>query len=268
MLIGVSPGNSYFSSERITGLAQWATTRFAQVDFVYADLHVDRMFAAFGYTPEHAEKRATKEIKAVRRRILKGVEESGPPQADIRVRALSEFQSNPVYQLLHRRVLHFLETDDEFRKGCEKMALHFVGSKLPEGESITDEQLQVCFDYMAAELPFFVDTPSILDVPSSVAAYHVKMPLTDVLFARGGDCARPATRRTPSYGPRPPRPRLRTAPRTTHRPKGSSMSVEQLEGRETGSSRSSTSRSRGAVTCSRRSAPGCARRLRSPGSAP
>lgn len=186
VLIGVSPGNSYFSSERITSLAQWATTRFAQVDFVYADLHVDRMFAAFGYTREHAEKRATKEIKAVRRRILKGVEESGPPRADIRVRALSEFQANPVYQLLHRRVLHFLETDDEFRKGCEKMALHFVGSKLPEGESITDEQLQICFDYMAAELPFFVDTPSILDVPSSVAAYHVKMPLTDVLYARGG----------------------------------------------------------------------------------
>ncbi|MFE9927532.1 tRNA-dependent cyclodipeptide synthase [Streptomyces sp. NPDC005533] len=186
VLIGVSPGNSYFSSERVAGLAQWATTCFAQVDFVYADLHVDRMFAAFGYTREHAEKRAAKEIKAVRRRILKGVEGSGPGRADIRVRALSEFQSNPVYQLLHRRILHFLETDDEFRKGCKEMALHFVGSKVPEGESITDEQLQVCFDYLAAELPFFVDTPSILDVPSSVAAYHVRMPLTDVLFARGG----------------------------------------------------------------------------------
>ncbi|MET3983494.1 tRNA-dependent cyclodipeptide synthase [Streptomyces sp. PvR034] len=186
VLIGVSPGNSYFTAERISSLTQWATTRFAQVDFVYADLHVDRMFAAFGYTREHAEKRAAKEIKAVRRRILKGVGESAPQDAEIRVRALSEFQGNPVYELLHRRVLHFLETDDEFRKGCEEMALHFVGSKLPDGESITDEQLQVCFDYMAAELPFFLDTPSILGVPSSVAAYHVKMPLTDVLYARGG----------------------------------------------------------------------------------
>ncbi len=131
-------------------------------------------------------KRAAKEIKAVRRRILKGVAESGHPHAEIRVRALSEFQPNPVCQLLHRRVLHFLQTDEEFRKGCEETVLNFVGSKLPEGESITAGQLQVCFDYMAAELPFFVDTPSILDVPPSVAAYHVKMPRTDVLFARGG----------------------------------------------------------------------------------
>jgi cyclo(L-tyrosyl-L-tyrosyl) synthase len=44
----------------------------------------------------------------------------------------------------------------------------------------------VCFDYIAAELPFFLDTPSILDVPSSVSAYHVTMPLTVVLYARGG----------------------------------------------------------------------------------
>ncbi|MEV6732489.1 MULTISPECIES: tRNA-dependent cyclodipeptide synthase [unclassified Streptomyces] len=83
---------------------------------MYADLHVDRMFAAFGHTREHAENRAAKGIKAVRRRILKGVEESGHPHAEIRVRALSEFQPNPVYQLLHRRVLHFLETDEQFRR--------------------------------------------------------------------------------------------------------------------------------------------------------
>ncbi|MEV0413394.1 tRNA-dependent cyclodipeptide synthase [Streptomyces sp. NPDC050448] len=125
IFIGVGPGNSHFSAGRIGSLAGWAVIRFAQVDFVYADLHADRMFAAFGYTRERAEKRAAKEIKAVRRRILKGVEESGHPHAEIRVRELSEFQSNPVHQLPHRRVLHFLETDDEFRKGCEKMAWRF-----------------------------------------------------------------------------------------------------------------------------------------------
>ncbi|MGG8407398.1 tRNA-dependent cyclodipeptide synthase [Streptomyces sp. 12297] len=213
VLIGVSPGNSYFSADRIAGLTQWATERFAQVDFVYADLHVDRMFAAFGYSREHAEKRAAKEIKAVRRRILKGVEESLTPHTEIRVRALSDFSDNQVYQLLHRRVLHFLESDDEFRKNCEKMALHFVGSKLPEGESITDEQLRVCFDYIAAELPFFVDTPSILDVPSSVSAYHVNMPLTEVLYARGG-----GLRATRNQAYAVVRPEAAAAPRTPTAP--------------------------------------------------
>jgi cyclo(L-tyrosyl-L-tyrosyl) synthase len=187
VLIGVSPGNSYFNTQRISALARWAGRRFRQVDFVYADLHVDAMFQAFGYTAEHAHRRASKEVKAVRRRILRGIEEAGAPDPrTLRVSALSEFGDNPVYRLLHRRVRHVLEVDTEFRRGCERMADLFLGRRLDDGSPPTEEQLRVCLDYITAELPFFIDTPSILGVPSSVSCYHVAMPLTEVLYARGG----------------------------------------------------------------------------------
>ncbi|MFE9257968.1 tRNA-dependent cyclodipeptide synthase [Streptomyces sp. NPDC006879] len=143
-------------------------------------------FAAFGYDPGHAERRANKEVKAVRRRVLKGVEEAGSPLGEIRVRPLSAFTENEVYQIHRRRVEHFFATGDEFRKGAEEMALYFLGPKLPEGACVSDEQLQVCYDYIAAELPFFLDTPGILGVPSSVSAYHTHMPITEVLYGRGG----------------------------------------------------------------------------------
>ncbi|MFP3987780.1 tRNA-dependent cyclodipeptide synthase [Streptomyces sp. E11-3] len=186
VLIGVSPGNSYFNAERIAELADWAQRRFAEIDFVYADLHVEEMFAAFGYSREHAARRAAKELKAVRRRLVKGVGRAGPPEGSTRVRGLSEFGGNPVYQLQHRRVRHFMEHDDAFRKGCEDMVRYFLEAKVGDGEAPSEWQRRVCLDYIAAELPFFVDTPGILGVPSSVAAYHTVMPLTEVLYARGG----------------------------------------------------------------------------------
>jgi cyclo(L-tyrosyl-L-tyrosyl) synthase len=195
-LIGVSPGNSYFSAQRISALARWAARRFRRIDFVYADLHVDTMFQALGYAPEHARRRASKEIKAVRRRVLRGMEESGPTdqqnqqhqhdQHTMRVHALSDFEHDATYRLLHRRVRHILDVDEEFRRGCERMADLFLGSRLDDGRPPTAEQRRVCLDYIAAELPFFVDTPSILGVPSSVSCYHVLMPLTEVLYGRGG----------------------------------------------------------------------------------
>ncbi|MGW1891022.1 tRNA-dependent cyclodipeptide synthase [Streptomyces sp. NPDC002004] len=188
VLIGVSPGNSYFSADRIADLTAWAHDRFAEIDFVYADLHVDTLFEAFGHTPEHAARRAAKELKAVRRRIVKGVERAGPPDGrrNIRIRALSEFSGHPVYELLHRRVRHFMTYDDSFREGCDDMVRQFLEPKLAEGRSGTERQRAACLDYIAAELPFFIDTPGILDVPSSVAAYHTVLPLTEVLYARGG----------------------------------------------------------------------------------
>ncbi|MEV5940736.1 tRNA-dependent cyclodipeptide synthase [Streptomyces sp. NPDC051994] len=185
VLIGVSPGNSYFSAGRITDLVRWASARFTRIDIVYADLHVAELFSALGYDQDHAARRAAKELKAVRRRIVRGVEEAGPPGTQVGVHGLSEFARNPVYELLHRRVRHFLATDPVFRAGCERMAGHFLSSKVGE-PAASAEQLAACLDYIAAELPFFVDTPGILGVPSSVSCYHAPIPLTELLYAKGG----------------------------------------------------------------------------------
>ncbi|MGW7365254.1 tRNA-dependent cyclodipeptide synthase [Streptomyces sp. NPDC054841] len=187
VLIGVSPGNSYFNARRITELTRWATSHFTEVDFVYADLHVAEMFAALGHTDEQAARRAAKELKAVRRRILGGVDAAaGPPGRRIGVHALSEFSGNQVYELLHRRVRHFLGTDEEFQKSCARMVEQFLAQKVSGGESISATQRTACLDYIAAELPFFLDTPGILEVPSSVSCYHALMPLTELLYAKGG----------------------------------------------------------------------------------
>ncbi|WP_229861338.1 tRNA-dependent cyclodipeptide synthase [Streptomyces xanthochromogenes] len=185
VLIGVSPGNSYFSAGRITELVRWASARFSRIDIVYADLHVADLFSALGYERDHAARRASKELKAVRRRILRGIEDADPQGTPVDVHGLSEFAGNPVYELLHRRVRHFLSTDPHFRAGCEHMAAHFLATKVGE-PAVSAEQLSACLDYIVAELPFFLDTPGILGVPSSVSCYHAPIPLTELLYAKGG----------------------------------------------------------------------------------
>ena len=188
VLIGVSPGNSYFTSARVAELSAWAVGRFAAVDIVYADLHVDAMFEASGYTPEHASKRANKEIKAVRRRILRGLDEAQAPIGHVRVRALSEFAESPEYRELHSEVLHAMATDREFQQACEQMVRQVVvGRSDGDGEAeMNPAQRQAGLDYIAAELPFFLDTPAIVGVPTSVSCYHKLLPLTDVLYTRRG----------------------------------------------------------------------------------
>ena len=194
VLIGVSPGNSYFTSARVAELSAWAVGRFAAVDIVYADLHVDAMFEACGYTPEHASKRANKEIKAVRRRILRGLDEAQAPTGHVRVRALSEFADSPEYRELHGEVLHAMATDREFQQACEQMVRQVVVGRDEVGRDVAgrDEagaemspaQRRAGLDYIAAELPFFLDTPGIVGVPTSVSCYHKLLPLTDVLYTR------------------------------------------------------------------------------------
>ncbi|MFF1869698.1 tRNA-dependent cyclodipeptide synthase [Kitasatospora herbaricolor] len=182
LLIGVSPGNSYFGPQRISELVSWSTEFFAAVDIVYADLHVEVQYQAFDRPPEQARRRAAKEIKATARRIRRGVEESGRP--GVGVHPLSSFADDPVYQRLHRSVLDALRTDPVLREAAEGMARSFLAARLGEGLPPTEEQLAAGLRYIAAELPFFLDTPALLRVPSSVSCYHVQLPLTPVLFGR------------------------------------------------------------------------------------
>ncbi len=182
LLIGVSPGNSYFSHQRIGELVGWAAEFFSSVDIVYADLHVEAQYEAFGHPPEQALRRAAKEVKATARRIRRGIEDSG--RTGVGVHPLSCFEADPAYRRLHRATLDALESDPELRTAAEGMAGSFLAARLGEGLAPGAEQLAAGLRYIAAELPFFLDTPALLGVPSSVSCYHMQLPLTPVLFGR------------------------------------------------------------------------------------
>ncbi|GAA2993198.1 tRNA-dependent cyclodipeptide synthase [Kitasatospora albolonga] len=182
LLVGVSPGNSYFSQLRIAQLVRWGRQFFDTVDVVYADLHVDTQYAVNGYPAELALRRAGKEIKATRRRIERGVALAG--RSGVGVHALSEFADTTAYRRLRGEVAAAMDEDAEFRAAAELMAAGFLASRLAGDETPTAEQLAAGLGYIAAELPFFLDTPSLLGVESSVSCYHVELPLTPVLFGR------------------------------------------------------------------------------------
>ncbi|GHF33879.1 cyclo(L-tyrosyl-L-tyrosyl) synthase [Kitasatospora xanthocidica] len=183
LLIGVSPGNSYFSHRRITELIGWGLEFFERVDIVYADLHVATQYETFGYTPEHAQRRAAKEVKATARRIERGVEGAGR-RSGVGVHALSEFTAADAYRRLHRRAVDGLRTDPAYRAAAEGMARGFLAARLDEGLAPNEPQLAAGLRYITAELPFFLDTPALLGVASSVSCYHLQLPLTPVLFGR------------------------------------------------------------------------------------
>ncbi|MEV4611119.1 tRNA-dependent cyclodipeptide synthase [Kitasatospora sp. NPDC049258] len=183
LLIGVSPGNSYFSHQRLTELIRWGREFFEAVDVVHADLHVDSQYRAAGYPGEQAERRAAKEVKATQRRIRRAVAEAGLD--GVRAHALSDFRAEPAYRRLHGAVLAALDTDPVLRSATEGMARGFLRARLPAGADPAPSQLAAGVEYIAAELPFFLDTPALLRVASSISCYHVELPLTPVLFGRG-----------------------------------------------------------------------------------
>jgi cyclo(L-tyrosyl-L-tyrosyl) synthase len=184
-VIGVSPGNSYFSAERVLDLARWGLRSFERVDLIYTDLHVDEMYEACGYTAADARRKAVKNLRGVRAKVNAAVQTLDPGQERLRAQPLSALHAYPAYHDLHDYLRERLETDVEFRAVCDRLVDRFVQLRLLGGDAPSKEQRVACLRYVCAEAPLFLDTPAILGMPSSLNCYHQLLPLAELLYARG-----------------------------------------------------------------------------------
>ncbi|MEU6392381.1 tRNA-dependent cyclodipeptide synthase [Streptomyces sp. NPDC046939] len=191
-LFGVSTGNSYFSRRRLTEAMAWATERFAAVDVVYADVGLEAMLEAFGYERAAARKSVAKQLRGVRRRISGACEDIGAAAEKVRARPLSEFLGEPGYQEVRERTRTALRTDVGLRVARDTTAYRFLNSRLGPGSMPDPAQVSAALTYVEAELPFFIDTPRILGVASSVHCYHSVLPLGHLLFGDRQSGLRPA----------------------------------------------------------------------------
>ncbi|MGK5558198.1 tRNA-dependent cyclodipeptide synthase [Actinomadura kijaniata] len=184
-VIGVSPGNSYFSARRLADLARWGAERFDRVDLVHTDLHVAEMYAALGYGPDDARRKAGKNLRGVRAKVRAAVDSVGGAEAGVRARPLSALADIPAYRALHEHVLALLDTDAQFRGVCDALVSSFLSARVLGGREPTERQRRACLRYVCAEAPLFVDTPAILGVPSSLNCYHQLLPMAELLYSRG-----------------------------------------------------------------------------------
>ncbi|MGW4880386.1 tRNA-dependent cyclodipeptide synthase [Streptomyces sp. NPDC004262] len=181
-VIGVSPGNSYFSARRLHDLAHWGLDHFDRADFVYTDLYVAEMYEASGYPPDAARRKAVKNLRGVRAKVRDAVTEADPRGIRLRWQPMSHFRTNAAYREIHRGLRDRLAEDADFRAVCDALVSRFLTAR---GEEASDRQRAVCLEYVCAEAPLFLDTPANLQVPSSLNCYHQLLPMAELLYARG-----------------------------------------------------------------------------------
>ncbi|MFF1492604.1 tRNA-dependent cyclodipeptide synthase [Streptomyces sp. NPDC058304] len=191
-LFGVSTGNGYFTRRRLAEVVSWAAAHFAVVDVIHADLYLDTMCEALGYGRADARRSAAKQLRGVRRRIQGALEDIGGTAERVRARPLSAFVDEPAYREVRTRTREALRTDVELRGIRDAMAHQFLAKRLDAGAFPTVAQVQAALDYVDAELPFFVDSPSILGVPSSAHCYHAVLGMGRLLFSDRAAGLRPA----------------------------------------------------------------------------
>ncbi|MFJ2833116.1 tRNA-dependent cyclodipeptide synthase [Streptomyces sp. NPDC087263] len=169
---GISPFNSYFSTGRIRELAAWGLARFERVDFFVPDAPSAFTFEALGYAPEKAAWKARRQGQYTRNKIAAALGSLGVADPGARVLGWAELESNAAFGRLHEQGLKRYVEDADFRDACRDATGWVLAGKLPAGQTPDEEQIERAVRYFLAELPLFLDTPSIVDSGMSVFCYH------------------------------------------------------------------------------------------------
>ncbi len=90
-------------------------------------------------------------------------------------------QSNPRYAALHARCHRIFEEDPNFRRACLDSSRWVLDGR-SNGKQLDESALLRAAKYFLAEVPFFVDSPGILQETASVFCYHKSIPFLDDLY--------------------------------------------------------------------------------------
>ena len=188
VLVGISLFNSRFSDSYIEKLVVWATRQFHRFDVVLpGDTETAWLLEAAGAAPAGAAREARRALGRKIKSIHSAFHLAGVATGAARILRFADFEDNPRYRALRTAAEQLYRQEGEFREACRQMARQAIRGRLQalalDGADFGEDQVQTAVRFVFAELPFFIDTPALLEVPESLVAYHRPWPLADCLFS-------------------------------------------------------------------------------------
>lgn len=184
--LGISPFNSYFSTDRIAALLAWAQARFARVHLFVPDRAATYTLEALGYPPSRARRKAHRQARYLHNKIDRARQLTGIADEDAVVLDAEALETNTCYISLHEQAHQQFERDPSFRKVCLQASRWVLQGHLHDEPTV--QQLQAAARYFLAELPLFINTPGIVGTGSSVFSYHQPPAVLGQLYRRELPC--------------------------------------------------------------------------------
>lgn len=170
VLIGISPFNSYFSEENIRKLIYWGHTKFKDFHLLVPDTLPYFNFLAIGYPHNKATTKTRRQVRYLLNKINKAFLSLIPEGiSDDKIVTISKVSQNPIYCRLYNLCLEKYADDINFQQSCQNASSLVLKSYTT---NVTPSMLDMASKYLLGELPFYLDTPQILGVNSSLFVYH------------------------------------------------------------------------------------------------
>ncbi len=174
VLLGISPFNGYFTEDNITTLIEWGLKEFSEINVFIPDTLPLYNFLALGYSKEKAIYKVKRQANYLRNKVLRSFLNLGydKKKSENLIINMEFLENNPNYIKIRDYCYTLYDNNVIFRNKClqcTEWILQGYSQQLNHNNT-SDSKLAV--NYLLKEMPLFLNTPIILDVPSSIFVYH------------------------------------------------------------------------------------------------
>lgn len=184
VVLGISPFNSYFKTDRIVDMIDWAMEHFDTIDFFTPDEAAAYTLQAQGYDADKAMSKARSQARYVHNKIHSAIDEVCEEDLHERVYGLERLRELPRYAALRGEAERRFASDEELRAEIMGTSSWILDKKLTEGQPATEDQVLLAVQYFLDELPLFVDSPGIFGVDASCFVYHQRVDFLEKFYSR------------------------------------------------------------------------------------
>lgn len=179
-LLGISPFNSYFSEKNISLWLQWALKNFASFHIFVPDTLPIYTFLALGYSESKAIQKAKRQACYLKNKIYRALSKNHIVMEQLLI-DMSVLEKNNQYLHIKEKCNELYLTNIQFKDQCDLSTGWVINGQKIKDETRANKNIAV--EYILAEMPLFIDTPAILNTPSSLFVYHQTPQIINYLHA-------------------------------------------------------------------------------------
>jgi len=186
-LLGVSPFNSYFTESNLLKLFDWALNMFEKITIFIPDKLSMFNLMALGYTEKEAAYKTLRQDRYLQNKVIRTLKKLGFNEHNARelIITFTQLSSNEDYIKIYRDCLIRFEKYTDFRNGCLTTS-SWILEKNTKIANLKEKNIKMAVQYFLREIPLFLDTPTILNVKSSLFIYHQIPKYLEYLYLNRG----------------------------------------------------------------------------------
>ena len=175
-LIGISPFNSYFSTEKILEIFEWINTQYTDFAVFIPDQISKYTYEALGYKESRVHQKIRKQdnytINKINNTLLYFYQKN-PDKSIINVHSISQLREKQSYKDLYEIYSNLFANNKEFRQNCLDMTEWvLLNNSKAKGVKIEEAQKNIAVQYFLLELPIMTHSTNILELESCDFVYH------------------------------------------------------------------------------------------------